>query len=197
MFANRYTAVLDACVLVPALQRNILLSLADASFYRLRWSERILDETEQALIKVIGQHIGDDVQVRARAAQAVIGMKDAFADAAVHGYERLEVAIEELPDPNDRHVVAAALMTKAQVIVTDNLRDFPEAVLAGYEIEVASSQQFIHQIVDLDPRRAVSAIETMRARLRRPELTWETLLTKMDLAGLGRAADALAAARWG
>ncbi len=100
-------------------------------------------------------------------------------------------AVAGLPDGNDRHVVAAALKTSAAVIVTDNLRDFPKAVLTPLNLEARSADAFIADTIALDPGRAVAAIRKMRVRLKRPEKTADTLLLDMEAAGLTKTVDAL------
>lgn len=90
MFANRFTIIVDACALVPALSRNLLLSLAEAEFFRVRWSARILDETERAIAKQL--HDRGSPDSAQRAVRARRAMERAFEDASVSGYEQSDVA---------------------------------------------------------------------------------------------------------
>ncbi len=189
MFANRFTALVDACALAGALKRNLLLSLAEAEFFRIRWSAQILDETEAAIRDMLAAKGVDDAGDRARRARRY--MEEAFEEAVVDGFDVMLDACGGLPDPDDAHVVAAALKTQAAVIVTDNLRDFPEAVLAPLNLEVRSTDAFIADTIALDPGRAIAAVRTMRERLRNPEKTPETLLLDMEAAGLIETADVL------
>ena len=189
MFANRYTALVDACVLAGALKRNLLLTLAEADFFRVRWSLEILDETERAIAHMLAQKAVQDAQERAlRARQA---MERAFQEAAVQDHEALLGAVPELPDPGDQHVVAAAMKTRAAVIVTDNLKHFPAALLAPLGIDVLSADAFIADTITLDTGRAVAAIRRMRERLKRPEKTADVLLLDMEANGLTETVDAL------
>lgn len=189
MFANRFTALLDACVLVSALKRNLLLSLAEAEFFRLRWSSRILDEAEQAIAKLLVERgIGDGVVRAARAREA---MERAFEEAMVTDYEELIGSARNLPDPDDRHVVAAAMKARASLIVTDNIKHFPRAVLNSLDLEAKSADAFIADTLDLDTGRAVSALRRMRERFKRPEKTAELLLLDMEAAGLTQTVDLL------
>lgn len=98
-------------------------------------------------------------------------MEEAFEEAVVEGFDGMLNACDGLPDPDDAHVVAATLKTQAAVIVTDNLRDFPKAVLAPLNLEVRSTDAFIADTIALDPGRAIAAVRTMRERLRNPEKT--------------------------
>jgi hypothetical protein len=77
-------------------------------------------------------------------------MDHALPDACVSGYERLVPAIE-LPDPDDRHVVAAAIRAKAQVIVTFNEKDFPAAVLEEIDLATQHPDTFLRHLTDLAP----------------------------------------------
>lgn len=96
-----------------------------------------------------------------------------------------------LPDPDDHHVLAAALKVHAATIVTDNLRDFPERVLAPLNIEARSADDFIADTVALDTGRAVAAIRKMRERFKKPEKTAEVLLLEMEAEGLTETVDVL------
>lgn len=189
MFANRFTAFIDACSLAGALRRNLLLTLAEAEFYRLRWSAPVLSETEAAIEKMLlGKGAPD---AKARAARARQAMETAFEDAMVAGFDELLGVGALLPDSKDAHVLAAALKTRAAMLVTENLKDFPEAALERLNIEVRSSDAFIADTIALDPGKAVAAIRTMRLRLKKPEKTSEDLLLDMEAMGLVEAADAL------
>jgi predicted nucleic acid-binding protein len=188
MFANRFTALIDACVLAGALKRNLILSLAAAEFFRIRWSTRILDETETAIREIRlkqGSATADRDAARARAE-----MERAFPDAMVEDDERL-ITAPDLPDAGDLHVLTAAVKTQASVIVTDNIRDFPAAILARYTLFARTADDFIADIVDLDLAKAHGAIEAMRLRFRRPELTPEALLIRMEATSLTATADLL------
>jgi hypothetical protein len=77
----------------------------------------------------------------------------------------------ELPDPDDRHVLAAAIRGHADAIVTFNTRDFPVAVLGKFDIELQTPDQFVLNQVMLHPPRALAAIKRMRARWERPEMS--------------------------
>jgi len=190
MFANRYTALVDACSLASVMRRNLLLSLAEAEFFRLRWSERILDETQAAINMMVERKgLADHAGRAARARQA---MQTAFEDAMVTDYARYLALADGLPDPDDAHVVAAALKTQAQTIITENLRDFPPDLLKPLGIEARSADDFIADTIALDPGRAIPAIQRMRLRFRNPAMTAATLLIDMEAHGLLATVDTLA-----
>ncbi|GFE73505.1 PIN domain-containing protein [Novosphingobium sp. TCA1] len=189
MFANRYTAFVDACALVGVLKRNMLLTLAEAGFFRIRWSAKVLDEVELALERIHADKGQDGAAAIAHRQR--VNMETAFEEAAVTGYEALESACAAIPDRNDHHVVAAALKAQAATIVTDNLKDFPADVLTGLNIEAKSTDAFIADTIELDPGRAVGALRSMRERFKNPALTAETLLLKIEAVGLNETAGTL------
>jgi len=158
--ADRFTAPIDANVLGGALRRNMLLSLAESGLFRPRWSERILDETQKAISRIT-KGATDGAQHRAM-------IEAAFPESRVTGYEVFESQLT-LPDPNDNHVLAAAISTSASVIVTDNLTDFPYAVLAPHAIDAMSADDFIANTIELDSSEALFALRHMRERFKNPE----------------------------
>lgn len=182
MHANRFTAVLDACVLVPPLTRNILLSLADADLYRVRVSQAILTETERNIARLLERHGYEDHGERGT--RAVAAIVAAFEDdLIVEDFDRLLDAADGV-DPKDAHVVAAAIKTKASVIVTDNLKDFPEATLTPFELEAKSADAFIADTINLDETVSITALREMRARLTKKPFTSDELILKMERNGL-------------
>ena len=110
-----YAVVLDANVLVPTALCDTLLRLAEDGFYRPLWSERILLEVEHAVLRLYPDI--DPARVRRRTEL----MSATFEDATVVGWEQVSAGLD-LPDENDRHVLAAAIVGGAQAIVTSNLR---------------------------------------------------------------------------
>lgn len=188
MHANRFTAVLDANALVPALARNLLLSLADAELYRARWTDRILDEMEKGIRKDCERHGLPDGPDRARRTRSSMLAWPGFADCMVSDYEVLEPSMPT-PDPDDRHVVAAAAKTKASVIVTDNIKDFPGPELAKLEIDVKTVDAFVADTIDLNPGQSLSALREMRESLRKPPFSPRELIEKLRANGLNATAD--------
>lgn len=173
----RFSAVLDACVLVPIAQADTLLCLAEADLYRPLWSTRILDEAVRAL-----ESIHADMKESGAARARADIMNVAFDDACVDGWEPLVDAID-LPDENDRHVVAAAAHGRADLIITANLKDFPATALNRFHLEAQSPDEFLQNQLDLDPERVMTALRVQAAATRNPALTVADVLASLDRCG--------------
>lgn len=173
--ADHFTALLDACVLADVFKRNLLLHLAEAELFRPRWSPQILDETERAVLKITKGEADGSKQRTA--------IERAFKDACVTGYEPHIDALE-LPDANDRHVLAAAIHTSAQVLVTDNLKDFPPNELAKFAIELKSPDEFIADTITLHEQTAFGALKTMRVGYQNPALSTGKIIQFTESRGL-------------
>ena len=119
-----FSAFLDACVLVPSRGRDVLLEVAVSGVYRPLWGSGVLDELARTLRKLRERREAAEDATDAYVGRLIQQMTQSFPDALVEGWERIEDSIE-LPDPDDRHVVAAAVIGRADVIVTDNTKDFP------------------------------------------------------------------------
>lgn len=169
--SDRFTALLDANVLYPFLVRDILLSLADAGLYRPLWTADIHGEWTRRLIEKRPDHAD-----RIKATVSV--MNDAFPEAIVDSYQDLIPAMK-LPDPDDRHVVAAAIRGGANIIVTENIGDFPASFLGGYGLEVRTADEFILNTIELYLTDGIAALKTMRRRYETPPLSPEELLQAM------------------
>ena len=148
-----------------------------------------MEETEKAIGIILTKKDHDDATERAAETRNI--MNQAFAEATVVGYAHHANAIGRLPDEGDRHVIAAAIKSKANVIVTENLKDFPRKILAKYGIEAKSSDDFIADAIDLYPSLALDALKRTQLRLDRPEKTPEILLLDMQKTGLTQSAELL------
>jgi predicted nucleic acid-binding protein len=115
-----FAVVLDACVLYPLPLRDTLLRIAQQNLYTPRWSERILDEVARNLVS-------DRRATPEQARKLVDVMQRAFEDAEVPGAAIASLEPSMLNEPADRHVLAAAVASDAEAIVTSNMRHFPAA----------------------------------------------------------------------
>jgi len=178
--ADRRVALLDANVLFPFRKRDILLRFHDAGLFRARWTERILDEWTLNLLER-KPHLERSVRSQR------LAMGEHFPEALVTGYEPL-IATLELPDADDRHVLAAAIRCGAQYIVTDNLADFPAQVLARFNIEAIDADGFLSRTFDLYPSEALGVLRTLRKAYNNPPFTPSEFVRDMTAKGLPRLA---------
>lgn len=166
---SSFTAICDACVLYPAPLRDLLMHLALTGAYRARWSRQIHSEWTRNLLKSRA-----DLTL-AQIERTVECMNRAIPDCLVSGYEPLMQGLE-LPDKDDRHVLAAAIKCGASVIVTYNLKDFPQDALTPFNIEALHPDAFLSDIWDLDQAAVLEAVQKQRASLNNPSHTPRELL---------------------
>jgi len=173
----RYTAVLDACVLYPAPLRDLLMSLAVEGMYGARWTAQIHDEWIRNLA---AKRPDLDKQ---KLLHTISLMNEAVEDALVENYQYL-IPTLALPDPDDRHVLAAAIVGHADAIVTFNLKDFPEQSLSQHSIEILHPDDFLIAQYDLDQIRMLKVIKTCRIKLRNPPKSAGDYIDTLELQGL-------------
>jgi predicted nucleic acid-binding protein len=170
-------ALIDANVLYAAPLRDLLMQLALSRLFRPRWTARINDEWTRNLLANRPDITTDQVEfTKAMMIRAV-------PDSIVEGYEGL-ISILQLPDPNDRHVLAAAIKTEADVIITLNRKDFPREALYPHCIEVQHPDEFFSVLSELAPEGVIAAARECRARLVRPVISVEDYLTVLMRQGL-------------
>lgn len=175
-----YVALLDSCVLWPSTQRDFLLSLAFEGSYRFIFSEAILGELEvNEEIKLIKRGINQQEAIE-KSRHLVTQMRTAFEDSIIHGWEGLD-GTYGLPDPDDEHVLAAAVVGGAGSIVTDNFKDFPE-IKIPFGIQIVSPQDFAYETVSMRPDLGLTAVLTMAQRTGRnyPEHSPREILDTLD-----------------
>jgi len=147
------------------LQRDVLLSLAIEGLYRPTWSSITLDELQYEEAEKLRVRGHGGVEAEHRAARLIDRMRESFSDAEVTGWEGLEGSYG-LPDASDEHVVAAAVVAGAGVIVTSNLKDFPKKTVPP-QIQVLPPDEFAENTVAVNPILARAAVGSMLRRLGR------------------------------
>ena len=174
-------ALLDTSVLWPSLQRDFLLSLHIQGVYRALWSAAILDELEFHEARKLHKFGVDASEATRRAHALITQMRGAFSDSIVSGWEELDGTFG-LPDVDDEHVVAAAVVAQADLIVTENLRHFPADRIPD-RIEVAGVAEFAYRTVSRRPSRAVAAVNEIVARSGRlgPVLTRDQVFEVLEV----------------
>ncbi len=179
-----FTVVYDACVLHPPSVCDLLLRLAATGMVRARWSDRILDEGLGSSRRV---HPESD---EARLARRRAAVRDAVAGAIVDDFGPIEAGLD-LPDPDDRHVLAAAIRCGAQAIITANLTDFPADRLAPWNVEAIHPDDFVVHMLDLSEGTVVSVLQQQAGALRSPQRTAFEVLDSLERNGLVRSSARL------
>lgn len=172
----RFVVVLDACVLYPAPLRDFLMRLATTGLFAAKWTDRIHNEWTRSVLRNRPE-LAEELQ-RTRTL-----MDRAVPDALVTRYEPLIEAVT-LPDPDDRHVVAAAIRCAAQSIITFNLADFPKQALRQFDIEALHPDEFLEHQLHLSQGAVIAAAKRHRAALVNPPKTPEQYIDTLAAQGL-------------
>ncbi len=178
----RFTCVLDTNVIYPIEIRDLLFWFAHDELYTPKWSKHIFDEWA-------------DVMKRKNVSEAEINKRinwanQAFPDAMVKNYEGL-IENLTLPDLKDRHVLAAAIKTNANIIVTNNLKDFPKDYLNSYELSAKSADDFLTETIDLNQKVAINSFRKLVLHRRNPPLDEFQVLDSLRKNGLTDTANYL------
>lgn len=160
------------------------MSLAVTRLFRARWTEAIHDEWTRNLRRdrpdLTSAQLGRTRRL----------MNQAVPDAVVTGYEGLTETLR-LPDPDDRHVLAAAIHARAQVIVTFNVKDFPASILSAYGLTTSHPDAFIAGLLAAHPSAVSAALEKQRRRLQNPPQSREEFLETLSRQSLSESAARL------
>ncbi|MBN1174337.1 MAG: PIN domain-containing protein [Micromonosporaceae bacterium] len=173
--------LLDACVLFPNYLRDTFLTLAEEELFRPAWSAAILAEVRRNVLakrQVNPQAFDRTLEV----------MNAAFPLAMVHGWEPVVPELE-LPDLDDRHVLAAAIAGGARSVVTFNLGDFPAASLRPHQVDVVHPDTVLLECLDLAPALVLRGLSRQIGRCRRPPMDLQALLVRLDRCGVPNFTD--------
>lgn len=174
---SQFAALLDANVLYPAPMRDILMQLAVTDIFRAKWTADIHLEWIEALLR------NDSRRERAVLERTRDLMNQATRDCLVTGYEAL-IPTLNLPDKGDRHVLAAAIVGRCDVIVTQNLKHFPDDALEPFGIEAQHPDEFLCNHLNLAPGVFCGAVQKVRARLKNPPYSARDYLAILTQQGL-------------
>lgn len=163
-----FIVLLDATSLYPNTLRNVLLLAHDHGLYQAKFSNEILGEVRNAVLRKYPDANMD---------RTIALVRENFGDALVRNYERLIPAMTN--ELGDRHVLAAAVACGAQVIVTDNTEDFPEECCSPYSIEVKTADEFLLDLWDLDSELMMAVLREAAASTSRPPLDVDGILDNL------------------
>lgn len=181
---SNFIVLYDSCVLYPAPLRDLLMHLALTDLFRAKWTNDIHDEWMRNVL-ANRPDLSSEQLNRTRDL-----MNKNVRDCLVTEYEKI-INTLSLPDPNDRHVLAAAIRANAAVIVTYNLKDFPIKTTAEFEIEPQHPDDFISYLLDFEPEKICRAIQRHRLSLKNPPLDREDYLYNFEVLSLNKTINKL------
>lgn len=176
---DQLSALLDANVLYSAQTRDILLQLARDSFFNVRWSLAIQNELRKSL-QQNAPHVSD-----AQLERLLFTMNNSFPDALVTGFEDLIESLN-LPDADDRHVLAAAISGSCNLLITNNIRHFPNDYTRTFGLRVYSPDDFLAALLLSNPRRFCASVSRVLSRLRNPAYTFDQYVSQLLQNGLAQ-----------
>ncbi len=174
--------VIDACVLYPTVMREVVVGVAEAGLFEARWSARLLEEWARAAAK-----LGPQGEAQARGEIALLQAR--FPAAAIPVSPGLEQRLW-LPDPADIHVLAAAIAGSADLILTNNAKDFPRNILEEEGLDRRDPDEFLLALWQDHPdivRGVAEAVLAEARRLSGEDFTLRGLMKKARLPRLGKA----------
>ena len=167
-----FTVIYDACVLYPNTLRDLLMELAVRNLYRAKWTEDIHDEW----ISNLSQNKSNIPIEKLHRVREL--MNQSVRNSLVVDYEWIIPSLS-LPDLDDRHVLAAAIKAKAEVIVTTNTKDFPSSELRKYDIQAQHQDTFISNLIDLHPLQVIEAVQKCHQRRKKPPCSFDEYLERL------------------
>ncbi len=160
---SQFSVIIDSCVLYSAPVRDLLLQLSSVGLFRAKWTKDIQEEWVSNLLNNRPDLKKSSLEKTCKL------MNNSILDCMVEDYEELIEGLK-LPDINDVHVLAAAIKSQSQVIVTFNLKDFPKEILDKYQIEAQHPDTILRYQIDLNLPIFLSCVKSVRGRLKNPPL---------------------------
>lgn len=170
--------LVDSCILYPAPLRDLVMRLAIEDLFKPKWTDEIHREWMTNLLK----NRPDLTEAQLQETRAL--MHEHIEDCLVTGYESLIDGLV-LPDPNDRHVLAAAIHCEAQIILTNNLKDFPRSALDPHGLESQDLDTFLLNLLGAHRDTVLSALKKQREGLKRRPRKPHEFLDTLEKNGLG------------
>ncbi|MCW5871367.1 MAG: PIN domain-containing protein [Candidatus Eremiobacteraeota bacterium] len=174
----QYAAVLDTCAIFGTLTRDLLLGAAEVGLYRPIWSDKILSE--------LVTHLAGKMGCSEQQLQHLTGcMHEAFPEAVVNAPADLIARLSvQLKDPDDAHVIASALVGKADAVVTRNLEHFPDDLLGDLGLEAIHPDDFLVFQWDLDRKLMLKVAQGCHRKLKKSPPTWDEWLARLKKQGV-------------
>lgn len=164
--------LLDANVLVNAQVRNLFLTAAEFELIQVYWSDEILTETRRVLLDRLDR-------TRQEADRFLDAIRTFFPTASIDGYSN-RIDAYELPDIDDRHVLAAAVQGRCDIIATFNTQDFPDQACEPLGVTALAPDGVVTLLDESHGVRLASVIEAMSRRLTRPHHTPAELVHSLE-----------------
>jgi len=174
---KRIIAVLDANVLYPAPIRDFLLRLAEADLFIPKWSDEIHNEWVRNLLKNRPDLKAAQIEKTCRA------MDNAFECANIKGFQSLINELD-LPDKDDRHVLAVAIKSQASIIITFNKKDFPARSVKSHAVEIKDPDDFIVYLLKSNKSKVLESFSRLVNALKKPPQTQGQVLATLENCGL-------------
>lgn len=179
-----FKVILDACVMFPYPVADLIMWQSETGMFHPQWSKDITDEAISGILRKYSGVNKKKIQARFDA------MEMAVEEPIVKGYESLVNNIK-LPDPNDRHVVAAAIKTNAELIITFNLKDFPKTKLEKFGIVAIHPDDFLCDLADIDKGLVLEKVRLCRMTYKNPPYGQDDYIDLIKAQNLKRFANVL------
>lgn len=177
IYSPQFKVILDANVLYPAPIRDLLLNIADLNLIAPKWTELIQDEWVRNLIKnrpdLSAKNLNRTIKI----------MNQVFPDAEIYDFEDL-IDNLELPDENDRHVLAAGIKSNADAIITFNKKDFPKKYIKDFEIDILTPNELLILLNKFSPELVNQAFTNQLNSLKNPPVTKKQLIGTLAKIGI-------------
>ena len=174
---TQLAALLDTNVLYSAQSRDLHLQLAHDNFFEVKWTQAIQSELRSALLRN-APHLG-----RRQLDYLLAKMNQSFPNASVSGFENYSTRLN-LPDPHDHHVLAAAVVGRCDLLITQNVRHFPGEYLSSLGIRVSSPDDFLVALLLSNPEKFCASVCRILSRLKNPAYTFHQYLSHLSKIGL-------------
>lgn len=171
--------LVDACVLHSACCRDLLIQCDIDGHFRLRWTELILAETELSILRRRPDLTSNQIR-------RTFKLMNQACPEGLQIYDQQRYRQLRLPDPDDNHILAAAISTQSEIILTFNLKDFPSRILNKYQIKAQHPDDWLSKFYQSNPSDLLSSLEKCRTRLRSPALNIREYKSELKKCSLSR-----------